>query len=326
MQLRKRIIATAIASIVLGGAGARLALAQTTTPDVRQEDRAAERAAGDVRREDRQQQAGQTGVQVELPVPTNPAGMLDTAAVLTTVQTQVAQGTREVQFRGVAPADLQAVALNTGVLAQIAALLPSDGVERSVTLRGTGNARVRVQNENGSLRARIENVGLTADQLAQIGQQLSASGFSRVDLRAARGTRASVAMNGSGRGRNHAEDNDVRREDRREDRRGGTATAASTAPTMLAADVRREDRREDRRADRAAERAAGDVRQEDRAAERAAGDVRQEDRAAERAAGDVRREDRAAERAAGDVRREDRRIDRPARPDRRNGDRMARTE
>src|SRR5262245_46099109 len=137
-MLKKRIIATAIASVVLGGAGPRLALAQMT-PDVRQEDRREDRRED--RQQDRRQAAGQQGAQVELPAPTNPAGMLDTAAVLTSVQTQVAQGAREVQFRGVAAADLQTLALNADVLGQIAALLPNDGVERSVTLRGAGNSR-----------------------------------------------------------------------------------------------------------------------------------------------------------------------------------------
>ncbi|HMH19831.1 MAG TPA: hypothetical protein VK572_16965 [Burkholderiales bacterium] len=258
MLFKKRIIVTAIASIAWAGtAGLVLAqvpdvrqedrAAERAAGDVRQEDRAAERAAGDVRREDRgmenEMEARNNGVEVKIALPRTDAGAVDVTTLLADIQTQVGQGAREIQFRGAKAGDLQGLVLSSdsmqSVLAQIGALLPSDGIERSVTLRGADGSRVRVQRaDNGTLRARIENIGgLTADQLAQIQQQLAALGFTRVriDSRGGNGGSGRSMASGSGRGRDHAEANDVRREDRR--------------------------------ADRAAERAAGDVRQEDRDAE-----------------------------------------------------------
>jgi hypothetical protein len=189
MQSRKRIIATAIAASILGGAGTGPALAQATTQ----------------------------AVQVELSVPTNPRGMIDTAAVLESVQTRVAQGAREIRFSGVAAADLQALALSSSnpaqsVLARLGALLPSDGVERGVTLGGASDSRVCVQRaDDGTLRARVENVtGLTPELLTQIREQLAALGFSRIDLRGARRgatttvSGSTIAMNDSGWSGNHA--------------------------------------------------------------------------------------------------------------------------
>ncbi|HMH16904.1 MAG TPA: hypothetical protein VK572_02045 [Burkholderiales bacterium] len=246
-MFKKRTIATAIASLSLAGA-AGFASAQSTMADIRQEDRAAERAAGDVRREDRrmenEMEVQNRGVEVKIALPRTDAGAVDVTTLLADVQTQVGQGTREIQFRGAKAGDLQGLVLSAdsmqSVLAQIGALLPSDGIERSVTLRGADGSRVRVQRaDNGTLRARIENIGgLTADQVAQIQQQLAALGFTRVRVDSRGGNsgsgRSMAGNSGSGRGRDHAEANDVRREDRR--------------------------------ADRAAERAAGDVRQEDRVA------------------------------------------------------------
>jgi len=174
MQSRKRIIATAIASIILGAASG-LALAQATTP----------------------------AVPVELSVPTS---TIDADAVLVDVQTQVAEGIREIQFRGVAPADLQAFVLSSSnpaqsVLARLGALLPSDGVERSVTLRGADGSGVRVERaDDGTLRARVENVaGLTPELLTQIREQLAALRFSRIDLLVARAS-VIATVRSSGRG------------------------------------------------------------------------------------------------------------------------------
>src|SRR5262249_3961120 len=170
--MQKRIIAAAIASIILGGAGNGLALAQATT----------------------------LAVPVELSVPTS---TIDTTAVLASEQAQVAQGIREIQFRGVAPADLQAFVLSSSnpaqsVLAKLGALLPSDGVERSVTLHGADGSPVRVERaDNGTLRARVENVaGLTPELLTQIREQLVALGFSRIDLLVARASAITTARSG----------------------------------------------------------------------------------------------------------------------------------
>jgi hypothetical protein len=174
--MHKRIIATAIASIILGAASG-LALAQATP----------------------------LAVPVELSVPTS---TIDTTAVLASEHAQVAQGKREIQFHGMAPADLQAFVLSSSnpaqsVLARLGALLPSDGVERSVTLRGADGSRVRVERaDNGTLRARIENVaGLSPELLMQIREQLAALGFSRIDLLVARASVITTARSdGSGGG------------------------------------------------------------------------------------------------------------------------------
>ena len=189
MQSRNRIIAAATASVILGGAGSGPALAQATTQIY----------------------------QVELPAPMTPTGMIDTAAVLAGVQTEVAHGTREIHFRGVAPEDLQAFALSSSnpaqsVLARLGALLPSDGVERGVTLRGADGSGVRVERaDNGTLRARVENVaGLTPELLTQIQEQLAPLGFSRIALRGVRGatitaTLSTMAPDDSGRSRTYTE-------------------------------------------------------------------------------------------------------------------------
>ena len=183
--MHKRIIAALTASMILGAASC-LALAQATTP----------------------------AVPVELSVPTS---TIDAAAVLVSVQVQVAQGIREIQFSGVAPADLQAFVLSSSnpaqsVLARLGALLPSDGVERSVTLRGTDDSGVRVERaDDGTLRARVENVaGLTPELLTQIQEQLAPLGFSRIALRGVRGatitaTLSTMPPDDSGRSRTYTE-------------------------------------------------------------------------------------------------------------------------
>jgi hypothetical protein len=168
-----KLIAAAIASMILG-AGSGPALAQAT------------RLAG------------------ELSVPTS---TIDTTAVLASEQAQVVQGIREIQFRGVAPADLQAFALSSSnpaqsVLARLGALLPSDGVERSVTLRGADGSGVRVERAaDGTLRARVENVaGLTPELLVQIREQLAALRFSRIDLLVAHASLITTARREEGGG------------------------------------------------------------------------------------------------------------------------------
>jgi len=170
----KRTIAAAVASVILGGeSGPALA------------------------------QASAQVVQVELNAPTTPAGTIDTAAVLASEQVQLARGAREIRFGGVAAADLQALALSSSnpagsVLARLGALLPSDGVERSVVLRGADESGLRVERaDDGTLRARVENVaGLDPYHLVQIREQLAALRFSRIDLLVARASVVTTARSG----------------------------------------------------------------------------------------------------------------------------------
>jgi hypothetical protein len=215
---KKRIIASAVAS--LGLAGSTAAIAQTTNDDLRREDRMAER-------QDEREDAARA--EVRLAVPRNADGSLNTQALLDEIRAQIARGVREIQFRGarLTPEEVRNLLLSTdhNLLAEIAALLPNDGVERQVRLRGALD--VRVQREpNGELRARIEDVNLgnlTAAQRAELAQQLAARfGFERLRIQ--------------GVDREGREDRADRREDRREDRMERREDRAE----------RREDRLEDR--------------------------------------------------------------------------------
>jgi hypothetical protein len=129
--------------------------------------------------------------EVKLAVPLTATGAIDVDKLLALVHDQLAAGAREIQFRGatLTAADAQALLLSTSasqnLLAEIAALLPKDGVERKVTLRGAVDVRVTRQ-PDGTLRARIEDVNLgnlTPEQRAQLAQQLAALGFTRVEIR-----------------------------------------------------------------------------------------------------------------------------------------------
>jgi len=161
---------TAAAVAVLSPAG--LALAQSST-------------AG------HEMEAQNEAAEVKLAVPRTATGAIDVQALLALVRDQIAAGAREIQFRGttLTAADVQMLLLSASatqnLLAEIAALLPKDGVERKVTLRGAVDVRVTRQ-PNGTLRARIEDVNLgnlTAEQRARLAQQLAALGFTRVEIR-----------------------------------------------------------------------------------------------------------------------------------------------
>src|SRR4051812_12705793 len=144
------VAAAALAVLVPPGA----VLAQSTT-DVRQEDRRVDR------REDRQadRQAEREmeveneneRAEVKLALPRTATGAIDVDKLLALVRDQVAAGAREIQFRGatLTEADVRSLLLSTSatdnLLAEIAALLPKDGVERKVTLRGAADVRVTRQ-------------------------------------------------------------------------------------------------------------------------------------------------------------------------------------
>jgi hypothetical protein len=211
----KRLFVTAAAIAVLAPSG--LALAQSSTAE-------------------QEMEAQNERAEVKLAVPLTSTGAIDVAALLALVRDQLAAGAREIQFRGttLTAMDVQNLLLSTSasqnLLAEIAALLPKDGVERKVTLRGAVDVRVTRQ-PDGTLRARIEDVNLgnlTAEQRAQLAQQLAALGFTRVEIRGvdSDGRRVRVELRADrGVARDDDHDRD-RHEDRvadagRGDRRGG---------------------------------------------------------------------------------------------------------
>ena len=219
----KRLFVTAIAIAVLGPAG--VALAQSPAPEREMEAQNENEAA-----------------EVKLAAPLTAAGAIDTQKLLALVRDQLAAGAREIQFRGVTltAADVQSLLLSTSasqnLLAEIAALLPKDGLERKVTLRGAVDVRVTRQ-PDGTVRARIEDVNLgnlTPEQRAQLAQQLAALGFTRVEIRGvdASGKRVRVEFRADrGVARN---DDDGRRGERVADARGrNDRRVASDRPERL---------------------------------------------------------------------------------------------
>lgn len=184
--------------------------------------------AQDVRREDRRQDPPQREVEVELPLPRNANGALDRAALEREIRARVAAGATEIQFRdrGLTEAEARQLLLNDrSLLADVAQLLPNDGVERHVRFRGAVDARVQ-RNEDGELRARIEgiNIGsMTAAQRAELARRLAAqSGFERVRIRGTdeNGQRVRIELReGRGITRNEARGERVERADR-QDRSG----------------------------------------------------------------------------------------------------------
>jgi len=149
--------------------------------------------AQDVRREDRGVEA-EREVEVKRPLPRNADGTVDRAALLREARAQLAAGATEIQFRDGTLSAADARALVSGersLLADLAAALPNDGIERQIRLRGGIDARVQ-RNEEGELRARIEGLqigSLTAAQRAELAQRLAAQGFDRVRIRDGAGTR-----------------------------------------------------------------------------------------------------------------------------------------
>ena len=203
-------------------------------------------SAQDVRREDRRQDANQREVEVQLPLPRNADGTLDRAALEREIRARFAAGATEIQFRerGLTEAEARRLLLaDRSLLADIARLLPNDGVERHVRFRGAVDARVQ-RNEDGELRARIEdiNIGnLTAAQRADLARRLAAqSGFERVRIRGTdangervrvefRDDRGIVKNEGRGGDRNDRADRNDRNDRADRNDRGGRRERAERA-------------------------------------------------------------------------------------------------
>lgn len=177
----KKIVSPLVAAALAALAG--IAAAQ----DVRQEDRRLDRQAD--RREDRRVDAAQAPeAEVRLALPRNADGTVNEPALTAEIRSRLAAGATELQFRGLSGQDVARLLLDARdtLLTDLAALLPNDGVERSVRLRGAVDARLQ-RNDEGELRARIENIDLgtlTPQQRADLARQLaSAAGLDRLRIR-----------------------------------------------------------------------------------------------------------------------------------------------
>ena len=158
--------------------------------DVRQEDRREDRQA------DRRAEANE--VEVKLAVPRNADGTINETQLVNDVKARLAAGATEIQVRGLTAQDAKALlASNQNLLADLAKLLPKDGIERQVRLRGAVDARVQ-RNDEGELRARIEGIdlgSLTPAQRADLARQLATNaGLDRLRIRGTDATGARVRV------------------------------------------------------------------------------------------------------------------------------------
>jgi hypothetical protein len=206
-------------------------------------------------------------------LPRTSQGLVDTAQIREFVTSRVSQGAREVVFRGFTLSADEARSLllsaeaNQNLLRQLGDVLPADGVEREIALRGLagGNsidARVH-RTEEGLLRARLEGVSVgavSADERAQLVRNLAAqSGFERVRLQGVDESGQAIRVEF------RVDKGIVKNEIRNSGSGGGDSghRGGRGDQAVLGSNDRRQDRQEeDRRADRQAD------RREDRQADR----------------------------------------------------------
>ena len=199
--MRNTLIPTIVLAVLAGTAAAQ---------DVRQEDRRADRQAdrlmepNDVRREDRQadrqqdRRAEANEVEAKAAIPRNADGTINETQLVNDIKAQLAAGATEIQVRGLTAQDAKAlIASNPNLLADLAKLLPNDGIERQVRLRGAVDARIQ-RNDEGELRARIEGIDLgtlTPAQRADLARQLATqAGLDRLRIRGVDATGARVRV------------------------------------------------------------------------------------------------------------------------------------
>lgn len=205
MRTKSVLKAAIVAALAMSGAAA--------AQDVRQEDRRADRQAdrlmepNDVRREDRQAERQVEAkeaneVEVKLAVPRNADGTINETQLVNDIKARLAAGATEIQVRGLTAQDAKALlASNQNLLADLAKLLPNDGIERQVRLRGAVDARIQ-RNDEGELRARIEGIDLgtlTPAQRADLARQLATqAGLDRLRIQGtdANGARVRVEFRG----------------------------------------------------------------------------------------------------------------------------------
>lgn len=296
--MRKKVMlnaATAAALALSGSAALTLSgPAAAQTPDVRQEDRQADRQQD--RQADRRLDANE--VEVKLALPRNADGTVNQTALLNDVRTQFAAGTTEIQFRGATAQDAKQL-LDQKLFAALAPLLPNDGVERSVRLRGAFDARLQ-RNDEGELRARIEDINLgtlSPAQRAELARQLaSQAGLDRIRIR---GTDANGA-----RVRIEIRDGVVKKNE------GGGAARADNRGNARNDNARNDNERNDKRVERTAR-----MDNDDRRGRRGGADRAERVERPERAARAERVE--RVERVERPERVE--RVERPERPERSGG-------
>ena len=150
---------------------------------------AATAGAQDLRREDRGLEARDVReAEVRIALPRNADGTIDEAALARDIRARFAAGATEIQFRGLTAQEAERLLLDPrhSLLAELAPLLPNDGVERQVRLRGAVDARVQ-RNDEGELRARIESINLgtlTSAGRAELARQLATqAGLDRLRIR-----------------------------------------------------------------------------------------------------------------------------------------------
>jgi hypothetical protein len=182
--MRKTIVPIALAMLATAAAA----------QDVRQEDRREDRQAD--RLAERQMEANE--LEVKLAVPRNADGTINETQLVNDVKARIAAGATEIQVRGLTAQDVSALlASNQNLLVDLAKLLPNDGIERQVRLRGAIDARVQRNNE-GELRARIEGIDfgtLTPAQRADLARQLATqAGVDRLRIRGVDATGARVRL------------------------------------------------------------------------------------------------------------------------------------
>ncbi len=135
------------------------------------------------------------GAQVEIrgPLPRDGNGAINVTQIHEAVATHFNTGVRDVQFRGADLSEAEAHQLflstdrNQNLLSRLGTAMPADGLERTVTFRGTAIGDIRVQRDDDrSLRLRGEGVNLAGlsdverrELVQKLGQQ---TGFDRVRL------------------------------------------------------------------------------------------------------------------------------------------------
>ena len=134
---------------------------------------------------------GKRRAEAQLSVPRSADGKtIDVTALLTGVENLIENGVRQIHFRhgALTQADAKSLILQTGgtLLGELATRLPSDGIQRQITLRGDVDVRVQ-RLANGELRARIDDIFVgspTEARRAQFTEQLAAQyGFDRLTIR-----------------------------------------------------------------------------------------------------------------------------------------------
>lgn len=215
------------------------------------------------------------GAQVEIrgPLPRDGNGAVNVTQMHEMVTAHFNAGARDVQFRGTDLSEAEAHQLflstdrNQNLLSRLGTAMSVDGLERTVTFRGTVIGDIRVQrDEDRSLRLRGEGVnldGLSDAERRELVQKLNQqAGFDRVRLaglesRSDKGLVKADSRSGNRGGGGNSGSGSVNSGPgslQSESGRGGDNSPGIDHESRRSAnsqnDIRRENRREDRRNDR----------------------------------------------------------------------------